>query len=81
MTCAPVGMSALDTVHAFWVSLAMKLMSMITRLARSPQGRRYAQQAMAYARSPAGKRKVERVRKQLAARVASRRAERLRTAR
>ena len=44
----------------------MKLMSMITRFARSPQGRRYAQQAMSYAKSPEGKRKIADVRRQLA---------------
>ncbi len=46
----------------------MKLMSMIARLARSPQGRRMAQQAMTYARSPEGQRKIADVRKQLATR-------------
>ena len=46
----------------------MKLMSMITRLARSPQGRRMAQQAMTYAKSPEGKRKIADARRQLAAR-------------
>ena len=40
----------------------------VTRLARSPQGRRMTQQAMSYARSPAGKRKIEQAREQLAAR-------------
>ena len=46
----------------------MKLMSMITRFARSPQGRRMAQQAMTYAKSPEGKRKIADARRQLAAR-------------
>jgi hypothetical protein len=46
----------------------MSLMNSIARLARSPQGRRMAQQAMSYARSPAGKRKIEQARSQLAAR-------------
>jgi hypothetical protein len=46
----------------------MKLMSMITRLARSPHGRRMAQQAMTYAKSPEGKRKIADARRQLAAR-------------
>jgi hypothetical protein len=47
-------------------------MSTITRLARSPQGRRFARQAMSYARSPEGKRRVEQARKQIAARRSSR---------
>ena len=46
----------------------MKLMTMIARLARSPQGRRMAQQAMNYAKSPEGKRRIEDARRQLAAR-------------
>ena len=46
----------------------MKLMSMIARLARSPHGRRMAQQAMNYARSPEGKRRIEDARRQVAAR-------------
>jgi hypothetical protein len=46
----------------------MKLMSMVAKFARSPQGRRAAQQAMTYARSPEAKRKVADVRRQLAAR-------------
>jgi hypothetical protein len=46
----------------------MKLMTMITKLARSSQGRRMAQQAMSYANSPEGKRRIDGVRKQLAAR-------------
>jgi len=46
----------------------MSLMTTISRLARSPQGRRLAQQAMSYARSPSGKRKIEQARAQLAAR-------------
>ena len=46
----------------------MKLMSMISKFARSPQSRRYAQQAMDYAKSPEGKRRIDGARKQLAAR-------------
>ena len=46
----------------------MKLMSIIARFARSPQGRRMAQQAMTYARSPEGKRRIEGVRRSVAAR-------------
>ena len=46
----------------------MKLMTMITRFARSPQGRRMAQQAMTYAKSPEGKRKIADARRQLATR-------------
>ena len=43
----------------------MKLMSMISKFARSPQGRRYSQQAMDYAKSPEGKRRIADVQKQL----------------
>ena len=46
----------------------MKLMSMISKFARSPQGRRYTKQAMDYAKSPEGKRRIDGVRKQLATR-------------
>jgi hypothetical protein len=46
----------------------MKLMSMIARFARSPHGRRAAQQAMNYAKSPEGKRKIADARRQLATR-------------
>jgi hypothetical protein len=46
----------------------MSLMSKIARFARSPQGRRMAQQAMRYAKSPEGKRKIADARRQLAAR-------------
>ena len=46
----------------------MSLLSKISRFARSPQGRRYTQQAIDYARSPQGKRKIADVRRQLAAR-------------
>jgi hypothetical protein len=46
----------------------MKLMNTIARLARSPQGRRMAQQAMNYAKSPEGKRRLEDARRQIAAR-------------
>ena len=46
----------------------MKLMSMVAKFARSPQGRRAAQQAMSYARSPEAKRQIDDVRRQLAAR-------------
>ena len=44
----------------------MKLMSMISKFARSPQGRRYSKQAMDYAQSPEGKRRIADVRRQLA---------------
>jgi hypothetical protein len=46
----------------------MSIMSKLTRLARSPQGRRMAQQAMNYAKSPEGKRRIADARRQLAAR-------------
>ena len=46
----------------------MSLMSRIAQFARSPQGRRMAQQAMTYAKSPEGKRKIADARKQLATR-------------
>ena len=46
----------------------MKLMSMVAKFARSPHGRRMAQQAMNYAKSPEGKRKIEDARRQIAAR-------------
>jgi hypothetical protein len=46
----------------------MSLMSKIARFARSPQGRRMAQQAMNYAKSPEGKRRIADARRQLAAR-------------
>jgi hypothetical protein len=46
----------------------MSLMSKLTRLARSKQGRRMTRQAMDYARSPEGKRRIADVRRQLAAR-------------
>jgi hypothetical protein len=46
----------------------MSLLTKITRFARSPQGRRLTNQAMAYARSPEGKRKIADVRRQLASR-------------
>jgi hypothetical protein len=46
----------------------MKLMTVIARFARSPQGRRMAQQAMSYANSPEGKRRIEGVRRSVAAR-------------
>jgi hypothetical protein len=46
----------------------MSLLTKITRFARSPQGRRLTNQAMAYARSPEGKRKIGDVRRQLASR-------------
>jgi hypothetical protein len=44
----------------------MKLMSMLSKFARSPQGRRMAQQAMTYAKSPEGKRRIADVRRQVA---------------
>ena len=43
----------------------MKLMSMISKFARSPQGRRYSKQAMDYAKSPEGRRRIDGVRRQL----------------
>jgi hypothetical protein len=46
----------------------MSLMNKLARLARSPQGRRMARQAMDYANSPEGKRRIAGVRRQLAAR-------------
>jgi hypothetical protein len=46
----------------------MKLMSMVAKFARSPHGRRMAQQAMNYANSPEGKRRIADARKQLAQR-------------
>jgi hypothetical protein len=46
----------------------MSLMSKLSRLARSPQGRRMARQAMDYAKSPEGQRRIADVRRQLAAR-------------
>ena len=46
----------------------MKLMSLIARFARSPQGRRMTQQAMTYAKSPEGQRKIADARRQLTAR-------------
>jgi hypothetical protein len=44
----------------------MPLIRSLTRFARSPQGRRLAQQAMRYAQSPAGKRKIAQTRQRLA---------------
>jgi hypothetical protein len=46
----------------------MKLMSIVAKFARSPHGRRMAQQAMNYANSPEGKRRIADARKQLAQR-------------
>jgi hypothetical protein len=46
----------------------MSLMSKIAHFARSPQGRRMAQQAMTYAKSPEGKRRIADARRQIAAR-------------
>jgi hypothetical protein len=46
-------------------------MSKLARLARSPHGRRMAEQAMNYAKSPEGKRRIADVRRQLAARRTS----------
>jgi hypothetical protein len=51
----------------------MSLMSTISKLARSPQGRRLAQQAMTYARSPEGKRRIAAAREELARRRRPRR--------
>jgi hypothetical protein len=47
---------------------AMSLMNKLARLARSPQARRMAQQAMEYANSPEGKRRIADARRQIAAR-------------
>jgi hypothetical protein len=44
------------------------LMKTLFRLARSPQGRRLTNQAMAYARSPQGRKQIELARAQLAKR-------------
>lgn len=46
----------------------MPIMTTLSRLARSRQARRLAQQAMNYARSPEGKRKIAQAREQVAAR-------------
>jgi hypothetical protein len=46
----------------------MPLMQTIAKFARSPQGRRLAQQAMTYARSPEGKRRIASAREQVAKR-------------
>jgi hypothetical protein len=46
----------------------MSLMNKLARFARSPQGRRMAQQAMNYAKSPEGKRRIADARRQIAAR-------------
>jgi hypothetical protein len=43
----------------------MPLMQSITKLARSPQARRLAQQAIQYAQSPEGKRRIAAARQQL----------------
>ena len=43
----------------------MKLLSQISKFARSPQGRRYASQAGRYARSPEARAKLDQVRRQL----------------
>ena len=50
------------------ITVGMTLMTRISRFARSPQGRRFAQQAMNYAKSPEGKRKIEQARQRLASR-------------
>jgi hypothetical protein len=46
----------------------MSLMSSLSRFARSPQGRRMAQQAMSYVKSPEGKRKIAQARERVATR-------------
>jgi hypothetical protein len=46
----------------------MSIMTTLSRIARSRQGRQLAQRAMSYARSPQGKRKIADARRQLAAR-------------
>lgn len=44
----------------------MSLMDRLSRLARSPQGRRYVDKAKHYAQSPEGKRQIEQARTRLA---------------
>ena len=41
-------------------------MNRISRFARSPQGRKYADKAQNYAKSPEGKRKIEQARRRFA---------------
>jgi hypothetical protein len=48
--------------------IAMPLMTKLAAFARSPQGRKLAQQAMRYANSPEGKAKIAQAREQLAKR-------------
>jgi hypothetical protein len=50
----------------------MSLMSKLANLARSPQGRRYTQQAMDYAKSPEGKRRIADLRRQVTSRGSKR---------
>lgn len=44
------------------------MLGKLTRLARSPQGRKLAERAQTYAKSPEGKRKIEQVRGQMSKR-------------
>jgi hypothetical protein len=46
----------------------MKLLSQISKFARSPQGRKLAADAGRYARSPQARAKLDRVRRQIAGR-------------
>jgi hypothetical protein len=46
----------------------MSLIKSLSRFARSPQGRRMAQQAMRYAQSPEGKRMIAQTRERLVSR-------------
>ena len=46
----------------------MPLVNRLTRLARSPQGRRLAARAQTYAKSPEGKRKIADLRRRFAKR-------------
>jgi hypothetical protein len=50
----------------------MSLLTKLAAFARSPQGRRFAQQAMRYAQSPQGRAKIENARRALASRGAGR---------
>jgi hypothetical protein len=44
----------------------MSLLTKLAAFARSPQGRRFAQQAMRYAQSPQGRAKIDNARRTLA---------------
>jgi hypothetical protein len=56
-------MGAVPRTEVVYVSL----LKSFSRFARSPQGRRMAQQAMRYAQSPEGKRRIADARRRLAA--------------